>query len=252
MKLINYFFYALIASGMMLTGCTETPVASTTYSGTTTQAAVNDVNSTAFAKAAIEATLMTRESKTLLDSLSASCVSGTATQDVNILDSTLIFTFNNCDLGSNQVLTGQATVSGNLSGNASISFINFTVKDNAGTTTSSIENMTASCTGGNTGTCTLASDFTGTDGLIYRISSFTVVKDVAADLTTIAGRLYHPSHGYVDITTTSAIGFGTCTSATLPDGGIINFTGSNNATITYTCTDITTSITGGATTVVNW
>ena len=252
MKLINYFFCGLLASHIILTGCSETPVASTNYSGSTSQAALDNINADAFARAAIDATLLVKESKTLLDSLSASCSTGSVTQDVNIIDSTLIFTFNNCDLGTNQIINGQATVSGNLSGNATISFINFTIKDNAGITLSTVENLSASCSGGNTGTCTLSSDFTGTRGLIYRISNFTAVKNIAGDLTSITGRLYHPDYGYVDITTTTDISFGTCASTTIPDGGIIQFTGSNNATITYTCTDITSSITGGATTTVNW
>ena len=252
MKIIRFFLYALITTTFTLTGCSETPVATVTYSGKTTPVSINDTNSPAMAKATITATLVTKEIRTLLESLSATCVSGAINQDINILDGSVTFTFSNCDLGTNQILNGQATVSGDLAGTASIAFTDFTIKNNAGTTTNTIENLVASCTGGIAGSCTLVSDFTGPGGLIYRATNFTAVKDVAADLTTITGRLYHPDYGYVDITTTTAISFGTCGTASIPDGGIIQFTSSNSATITYTCTDITTSITGGTTTTAIW
>jgi len=187
----------------------------------------------------------------LLDSLSGLCISGSVAQDINVLDGSLIFTFNNCDLGSNKTLNGNAIVSGDLTGSSSVAFTNFTIKNNTGSITSSIENLTASCPAGTTGSCNVSSDFTGTDGLIYRVSNFTITADINGDFA-ISGRLYHPDYGYIDITTSTNISFGTCTSTSIPDTGIVQFTGTNSATVTYTCTNITTSITGGATTTATW
>lgn len=72
---------------------------------------------------------------------------------------------------------------------------------------------------GSSDSLTVTMDFRGSDGTVYRISDFvlTVTPDVGGESVTIEGRFYHPTHGYVDVTTPQPL--------VIPDGSAYPSTG---------------------------
>lgn len=74
-------------------------------------------------------------------------------------------------------------------------------------------NMTVSC---NDVECTMSSDFQGSDGRTYRIAHISVAGDNTSGYA-IEGRVYHPDHGYVEI---SASGISICDNGNIGSGTI--------------------------------
>lgn len=77
----------------------------------------------------------------------------------------------------------------------SINYNNVTVSYGGQTQTL---NMAMTCVGTNWESCTYTSDFTGSDGRTYRIEDFDVYGDDVYGYTVYA-TVYHPDHGYVEI-----------------------------------------------------
>lgn len=87
-------------------------------------------------------------------------------------------------------------------------------------------NFTASYT--DTGmTVVMSSDFQGADGKVYRVENYRV--DINFDTVTISGKLYHPDHGYVTVSTHPNLGYEYCSTipAYLPTSGVLRVTGDN-------------------------
>lgn len=83
-------------------------------------------------------------------------------------------------------------------------------------------------------TFTMTANFRDTDGLVYRAQNYTVNFDSLDRVTSISGRLYHPSHGYVDIATTTDLSYtGYCTSiyGPVPDTGVVTLSGNGTVTL---------------------
>ena len=78
-------------------------------------------------------------------------------------------------------------------------------------------NATMDCT--NFTSCTFNSDFVGTDGVTHRVTEFNITGDVTTWFTGTA-TFYHGTYGSVSISATS-ITYGSCGS--FPDGGTIAF-----------------------------
>ncbi|MDH5300797.1 MAG: hypothetical protein OEW58_05475 [Gammaproteobacteria bacterium] len=101
-------------------------------------------------------------------------------------------------------------------------------------------------------TTTEFSDFRGTDGTVYRVENADVIGDNATGYT-VNARIYHPTHGYVDITTYPALKFN-CAPAWQPSEGSITVADSLGNTVEVvfnSCTDATITSTIGGTVVAN-
>ena len=91
-------------------------------------------------------------------------------------------------------------------------FANFTVSSGGNSETI---NATLSCDASMIN-CSLASDFAGSDGTIYRISDISVTGNVVSGHY-VNMSFYHPAYGQVSISTTSPITTGSC--GAFPDSG---------------------------------
>jgi hypothetical protein len=253
----------------------------TTYTGNTSQATLSTDNASVFTKTTPEATSQKlasseipfasafagKTSSKLMDMLGKSggsiqlapvdgiCTTGSVDANGNQTSATM--TFRNCTIDSFVELNTTVTLNGTITMNApnypvsySISITNFSVTftDFNTTHTESIENMTVSC---NNSSCTITSDFTGSDGRVYRIANYTVTG--VYPNYTISGRIYHPTHGYVEIS--GNVTYGTCDTVERPTSGSMTITGSNGtATITLNdndCHSFSIDINGTVTTS-NW
>lgn len=248
----------------------------TTYSGSTSQATLTTDNASAFSKTTPEATsqkLASNEipfanafagktSSKLMDTLGKSggsvqqapvdgvCTSGSVDATGNEANATV--TFRNCiivELDATVTLNGTITMNmTNYPDSFTMRMTNFTVTltDFNTTHTESIENMTVSCNNSN---CTVTSDFTGSDGLVYRIADYNVAG--VYPNYTISGRIYHPAHGYVDLSGTVTLD--TCNGVERPKTGNITMTGANgNAIITFIDCDSFSINFNGTTTPASW
>ena len=101
-------------------------------------------------------------------------------------------------------------------------FSNFTVSSGGNSETI---NATLSCDASMT-SCSLASDFAGMDGTVYRISDISVTGD-SVNGHHVNMSFYHPTFGQVSVTTTSAITIGGC--GVYPDGGGISVFGTGGS-----------------------
>jgi hypothetical protein len=245
----------------------------TSYSGSTAQATLSSSNSSAFTKASADATsnelaggsipgalktsnkLMMVQSKTvnslLQEPVPGVCDSGSV--DVSGGQTSGTIRYNNCtvsDINFTVTVSGTATyTTANNFNDFTIQYTNFTVTiaDFNSTHTETIENMTISCTSGGM-SCSITSDFTGSDGKVYRIADFNVTGTYPNYI--ISGRLYHPDHGYVDVS--GSVSYSTCGAVERPTSGSITFTGANGtATITFVdCNsfsiDVNSSVTTGS------
>jgi hypothetical protein len=81
---------------------------------------------------------------------------------------------------------------------------------------------------GTTDSLTVDMDFQSSDGKVYRASNFvlTVLETGGDDSLTVEGRLYHPDHGYVDVTT--PVPFVVASGDSTPSSGQLVVTGSND------------------------
>ena len=241
----------------------------TTYSGNTSQASIDASKASTFTKATSDATLQGIDSENITLPFAAKSsrklmaaqktatimqmqapVQGfcnTGSVDVSGNEASATITYANCtltDITDTITINGTATyTSSNAGANFSVTFRNFTIKFND-EPTETIENMTLACTNSGT-TCTVTSDFTGFDGKVYRVSNFSVSGVTPYAIT---GRIYHPTHGYVDIV--GSVTYGTCGMVERPVTGSIAFTGSNGtAAITFIdCNSFSININGTITT----
>lgn len=137
-------------------------------------------------------------------------------------------------------VVGEMTMNGSINfsqtaTSLSISYVNFTVTFEGQSFTI---NSSISCALDGSG-CTISSNFTGSDGNVYRIDNFSVVGDSTSGFN-VDATVFDPTYGSVTITTTSPILFG-C-SGPQPSSGAISFTGTagtSGSIIFESCTSYT-------------
>lgn len=151
--------------------------------------------------------------------------------------------FSNCTdnsvPGTLYVYSGRVRMSysespGNFS--LTIAYENFTVSITEAYTQTATINMSLMCGGTDTTgytdmTCTYYSDFTGSDGRVYRVGEFTVSGDSSG--YTVSATVYHPDYGYVTVATTVPLTFN-CTGG-YPDSGtlVVTAAGDDSATVDF-------------------
>jgi hypothetical protein len=80
----------------------------------------------------------------------------------------------------------------------------------------------------------MTADFKDSDGQVYRAQGFTITYSGSYPygVTSISGRLYDPSYGYVDLTTPQQFTYDyACASATIPVSGVLRLDGANGGFI---------------------
>jgi hypothetical protein len=99
---------------------------------------------------------------------------------------------------------------------------------------------TISATFGASDVLTIDMDFGSGDGTIYRASNLAVETSpiVSGENVTITGRVFHPLHGYVDVTTPQPLVV--LTADTYPSSGELVVTGANNSGARLTALSATT------------
>lgn len=89
--------------------------------------------------------------------------------------------------------------------------------------------------------CTIATDYAGSDGNIYRLANV----DISGDATlgyTVGATFYHHELGQVTIATTTPVTYGGC--GIYPSGGAITISSSDGSSVTVTFSGCSYSITG--------
>ena len=121
-------------------------------------------------------------------------------------------------------MSGPVIITDSASG-ITMQFANFIVSSGGNSETI---NATLSCDA-NLSNCSLASDFAGMDGTVYRISDISVTGNAASGHY-VNLSFYHPSFGQASVTTTSPITTGSC--GLFPDAGGISVFGANGSYFT--------------------
>ena len=136
---------------------------------------------------------------------------------------TFNMTFTNyCDvsLGAQYLMNGQVVFSfvdiSNPAAGFIIDYDGFTINDGSGPITI---NLTVDCS--NFNTCSIISDYIGSDGGIYRVADFSFTGDASTGFNGSA-TFYHPGHGSVTITA-SNVTYGSC--GGFPHGGSVTANG---------------------------
>jgi len=119
----------------------------------------------------------------------------------------------------------------------SISFTNFSVNIDGVTETFS---GTFSCDLSGS-SCTISTDFEGSDGNIYRLTNVSISGDSFSGYT-VSATFFHFEFGEVMITTNVAINYGSC--GIYPSTGEISISSSDGSNITVTFSGCSYSITG--------
>ena len=142
---------------------------------------------------------------------------------------TISTTYNNCTLtGSTITVTGRFDVhfddiqDTSLTAAYSFNYINFTISDSVSGTSATI-NASLDCPTG-FDSCVMFADFTGTDGNIHRVASFSFINTV--DGFNGTADFYHATYGQVSIIATN-ITYGNC--GTYPDGGDVSFSSTDGS-----------------------
>lgn len=78
---------------------------------------------------------------------------------------------------------------------------------------------------GSTATATMTADYRGTDGKVYRIENYQVVLGNYGVTVAISGKLYHPDHGYVTVSTPTPLQYSNCYGYYRPTIGVLRVTG---------------------------
>jgi len=127
-----------------------------------------------------------------------------------------VMTFNNlCYDDGTTALTMNGTITfAETDAEFSISFTNFSANI-AGTVETF--SATVSCTTDITPVCTISTEFTGSDGNVYKLTNMEVNGDSSG--YTVTATFYHYSLGYATITTTTPVTYGNC--GIHPDNGQI-------------------------------
>ncbi|MEJ2423339.1 MAG: hypothetical protein P8101_02605 [Candidatus Thiodiazotropha sp.] len=100
--------------------------------------------------------------------------------------------------------------------------------------------------------CKFSYDFNGYDDRIYRLVDFSITDEGSA-VYTVAGRIYDPVHGYIDVTT--EVPFTLDCPGERPGVGRLNFTGANqtSGSIEYiSCKEYVISTSDGVSTTYSW
>ena len=127
-----------------------------------------------------------------------------------------------CDgsVGTQYTIDGQVSFNyldiGDPAAGFTIQYKGVTVNDGSGPVTI---NMTVDCS--DTTTCTIASDYIGDDGSIYRVSDISFFGDATTGFNGSA-TFFHPGHGTVSITA-SNVTYGSCGS--FPNSGSVTASG---------------------------
>lgn len=172
---------------------------------------------------------------------------GTANFAGTFLDATI--TFNACEASPGVFFTGTAFMtSPNYPNEINVTLQNFDVVVEGETHT--IENIAVSCTldGGNVSECSTNSDFTGSDGQVYRLTNTEVTGDNDSGYT-VSGTYYHPTYGHADF---SATGFTYCANEHPGAGTLTITTGVASATVEFTSCDEFTITFDNVSTLIAW
>jgi hypothetical protein len=166
--------------------------------------------------------------------------SGTANQSTGEFHATFRF---NAWCNDGVTVAGTLTANGHVDVNTQdlasleFSFSVLTVSDGTDTFRG---RGTISATFGTSDVLTIDMDFAAGDGTIYRASNLTVEATPAAsgENVTITGRVFHPLHGYVDVTTPQPLVV--VTGEDHPSSGEFVVTGANNSSARLTALSATT------------
>lgn len=268
MKIFTSFPFssALLLVAFFITGCSSggggaaAPV--TSYTGSTSPAAIDTDNAETIGKASGEAIQIANSSIGLplgisidsntsdnlteinniiisnldiltlpsaVDISAELCSSGTAssTDPGNVQSGPvdITVTFSNCALiYSDITISGTAKMHFDDIANTNAGFsITYTNFKVTDANGTTTINMSMVCTSGSA--CVFNSDFVGSDGLTHRVSNFSFYGSASTEYNGSA-TFYHGTFGSVSITATN-ITYGSC--GTYPDGGDISFSSSNGS-----------------------
>ena len=119
----------------------------------------------------------------------------------------------------------------------SLSFINFSVNINGVAETFS-GSFSCDLSGSS---CTISTDFAGSDGNIYRLTNVSISGDTISGYI-LSANFFHHEFGEVVITTNAAINYGGC--GIYPSTGEISISSSDGSNVTVTYSGCSYSITG--------
>jgi hypothetical protein len=162
-----------------------------------------------------------------------------------------VFTLNNCSYGEGQhIQTFTGTVRHTFSDHSNaFDYVMIGAVSSASTQSTDI-NWRLACD--NTFRCSFSSDFLGFDERTYRVTEVDITDD-GSSAYTASGRIYDPYHGYVDVTT--EIPFTLECSNGRPGSGRLSFTGADG-TYGYiefvSCTEYVVTSSEGTSSSYNW
>jgi hypothetical protein len=172
---------------------------------------------------------------------------GSAVADTNDDETEGTITFNNCTIndmeGGSMVLNGAVRYSANISADT-LSMVYDVTVDYIGE--SQAINMSLACNDISTPaiSCSITSDFEGTDGKVYRMEDITVSGSVSSGFY-IGMTFYDPHHGWVDVTTTQPLTY--ACDKDVPGSGMfsMNGAGGTSATVSFdSCSAYTVTVNG--------
>lgn len=78
-------------------------------------------------------------------------------------------------------------------------------------------------------TATMSADYQAADGTVYRVEDYRFVFNEYDDSLTVSGKVYHPDHGYVEITTLQPLQHSFCPAQDdyLPTAGVVRLDGAD-------------------------
>ena len=243
----------------------NTGITGPSYSGTTTQATIDENNAQALAIAATEgantgdnqaqlgtlfdnvfSNLQSQKSGIAASGLVSGQCGGSATYPDNVQQQqnpiTGSISFNNFCLDGGE--SGQLIVNGEISFIAqvennepvsmAIELNNFVLSHNGNTVT--INSTVAFSQNGVL--FETSTDFTGSQGQTLRVENLVIRGNTVSGVTISSGRIYHPDNGYVDISTTATLIFEGCDNGKPVSGTVLlEGSGGTNAEMMFTsCT----------------
>ncbi len=78
---------------------------------------------------------------------------------------------------------------------------------------------------GSSATATMTANYRGADGKVYRIENYQVALSNYGQTVAISGKLYHPDHGYVTVSTPTPLQYSSCSGYYRPTSGVLRITG---------------------------
>lgn len=110
---------------------------------------------------------------------------------------------------------------------------------------------------GSTATATMTANYRGTDGKVYRIENYQIVLGNYGQTIDISGKLYHPDHGYVTVSTPTPLQYSNCYGYYRPTIGVLRVTGAGGVYAEFMpqdCDQYQVCLTDGSTVcnLINW